>query len=147
MMKKLAAENFKIKDLKFVDFDTIMVDESFSDEDSDYEEDEVDEDHQLDVWADMVLTYEGTPPQSYRTLNSMIMDYVDDNEDKIKKEINPKLKSFLNKTYPDVDTSDLDEDFDDYIWEDQVDYMPELDEPGKEIKFTLELVLDVEDVN
>ena len=36
------------------------------------------------------------------------------------------------------------EDFDDYIWEDQVDYHPCLDEEKKEIGFTVELVLNVE---
>lgn len=149
MMKKLAAENFKVKDVKFLDFDTIKSSEfsrlfvtDIDDKQRDY-----DETHQLDVWVDMSLTYEGTPPQSYRTLNSMIMDWVDDNEEKLKKEINPRLKVFLNKMYPDVDTEDLDEDFDDYIWEDQVDYLPELYESDKEIKFTIELVLDIDEIN
>jgi hypothetical protein len=147
-LKKLAAENFKIKDVEFVEFDTIQAKE-FSKlfvSKIDGEKKDIEETHQLDVWVDMLMKYEGTPPQSYRTLNSMIMDWVDENEDKLKKEINPKLKEFLNKVYPDVDTSDLDEDFDDYIWEDQVDYMPELDESNKEIKFSIELVLDVDEI-
>jgi hypothetical protein len=146
-MKKLASENFKIKSLKFLDFDYIKATEFASlSIDEDGEQEEAEDTHELEVWADMSLSYEGTPPQSYRTLNAMIMDYVDDNEDKIKKEINPKLKSFLEKEYPDVDTSDLDEDFDDYIWEDQVDYLPEINESDKDITFSIELVLDVEDV-
>jgi len=143
-MKKIASENFKIKDLKFLEFDTVKAIELSSSVETDDEEDQ-EETHQLDVWVDMSLKYEGVPPQSYRTLNAMIMDYVDENEENIKKEVNPKLKDFLNKMYPEVDTSDLDEDFDDYIWEDQVDYMPELDESNNEVRFSIELVLDVED--
>jgi len=144
IMKKIASENFKIKDLKFLELDTVKAIELSSSVETDDEEDQ-EETHQLDVWVDMSLKYEGVPPQSYRTLNAMIMDYVDENEESIKKEVNPKLKDFLNKMYPEVDTSDLDEDFDDYIWEDQVDYMPELDESNNEVRFSIELVLDVED--
>jgi len=149
LMKKIAAENFKVKDLKFLEFDTIKATE-FSNlfvSRIDGEQKDYDETHQLDVWVDMSLNYEGVPPQSYRTLNAMIMDYVDENEEKIKKEVNPKLKDFLNEVYPEIDTEDLDKDFDDYIWEDQVDYMPEIDESNNEIKFSVELVLDIEDVN
>jgi len=143
IMKKIASENFKIKDLKFLEFDTVKAVEFSSSVEVDDEEDQ-EETQQLDVWVDMSLKYEGIPPQSYRTLNAMIMDYVDENEESIKKEVNPKLKDFLDKMYPEVDTSDLDEDFDDYIWEDQVDYMPELDESNNEVRFSIELVLDVE---
>lgn len=147
-LKKIAAEKFKLGDLRFVEFDTIKSTElgKVILEKVDGVNVEGKEIHQVDAWADMGLSYEGTPPESYRVLNTMIMDWVDGNEEKIKKEINPKLKDFLAKAYPDIDTSDLNEDFDDYIWEDQVDYMPEIDEENNEIRFTIELVLDVEEM-
>jgi len=148
-MKKIASENFKLKDLKFVEFDTIKATEftKLLVTDVDGEQKDYDDTHQLDVWVDMSLKYEGIYPQSYRTLNSMIMDWVDEHEEKIKKEINPKLKDFLDKVYPDIDTEDLNQDFDDYIWEDQVDYMPEINESNKEIRFSIELVLDIEEID
>ena len=52
---------------------------------------------------------------------------------------------FLKEHYKNVDVSDLKQDFDDYIWEDQVDYMPEIDEDKKEIKFSVDMVLEVEE--
>jgi hypothetical protein len=75
----------------------------------------------------------------------MLQDWVDDHDEDLKKIINPKLIPFLKEHYKDVDVSDLKEDFDDYIWEDQVDYMPEIDEDKKEIRFVVELVLEVEE--
>jgi hypothetical protein len=95
----------------------------------------------------MSIGYEGDLPDSYRVLNASIMDWVEEHEAELKKVINPKLVPFLKGQYPDVDVSDLQEDFDDYIWEDQVDYMPNPDEEAKTIKFSIELVLDIEDEN
>lgn len=99
---------------------------------------------QIDFWANVSLGYEGDPPESYRVLNHMIMDWVDDNEKSLKKMLNPELIPFLKDRYQEIDVSDLHEDFDDYIWEDQVDYYPEIDEDKKRINFVIELVLDVE---
>jgi hypothetical protein len=98
-----------------------------------------------EVSVNLRLTYEGIPPDSYRVLNNMLQDWVDDHDEDLKKIINPKLIPFLKEHYKDVDVSDLKEDFDDYIWEDQVDYMPEIDEDKKEIRFVVELVLEVEE--
>ena len=140
VMKKIASENFKLKDVKFENFEKIDIEEDrqlSDDEEEDFGAD-------IEVWANCRASYEGTPPDSYRVLNSMLMDWVDDNESKLKKEINPELISFLKAQYPNIDTTDLNQDFDDYIWEDQVDYMPEIDEDKKEITFTIELVLEIE---
>lgn len=139
-MAKKAAENFKLKDITFNGFDAINVEEEkkLLDNNSDFSAG-------IDIWAELSIKYEGIPPESYRILNKMIQDWVDDNEKDIKKIINPKLAPFLKERYDSIDLTDLNEDFDDYIWEDQVDYMPEVDEKSKKITFVIELVLEIED--
>lgn len=144
-MKLKAAKNFRFKGIEFAGFEDIStteIEESLKNFDTVpeiYEDDE-----QIDIWANLVLRYEGEPPDSYRVLNSMIMDWVDANDKQIKKILNPELSDFLKDKYPEIDLSDLNEDFDDYIWEDQVDYYPEIDEDDKKINFVIELVLDIE---
>ncbi|MBD3262612.1 MAG: hypothetical protein GF334_13245 [Candidatus Altiarchaeales archaeon] len=141
VMKRLASSNFKFGEVTFNGFDGLR--ETKVQEVIESGPDELSE--QIELWADLSVKYQGEPPESYRVLNSMLMDWVDDNETKLKKIINPKLKSHLNEKYDDIDTDDLDEDFDDYIWEDQVDYMPRVNEEEREINFSLELVLDIEE--
>ena len=104
-----------------------------------------DEFNQLDIWAHMSMAYSGEPPESYRVLNSMVLDIVDEYEQEIKKEVNVALKDFLQERFPGIDLSDLDEDFDDYIWEDQVDYFPGIDPEDNRLHFMIELVLQVDD--
>jgi len=141
-MKKLAADKFKLKDVRFDGFDSIdLKDVGDSITDPDLENLE----SQIEVWAKLVINYEGEPPENYRLLNSIIMDWVDDHDADLKKVINPELKAFLNGQYKNIDISHLDEKFDDYVWEDQVDYMADLDEENKEIKFIVELVLEIEE--
>jgi hypothetical protein len=141
-MKLKAADNFKLKDVSFVDFEAIDIDEVVqSDPKVDSFEAEV------DILANMRLSYDGVPPESYRVLNGMIQDWVEDHKEAVRKAINPKLFSFLKEKYPNADLSDLHEDFDDYIWDEQVDYTPDVNEKEKVIDFTLEIVLDVEDVD
>jgi hypothetical protein len=139
-MAKKAAENFKLKEASFVGFENVEVDEKnvVENNDEDFAAD-------IEVWANISLKYDGTPPESYRVLNRMLQDWVDDHESDLKKMINPKLLEFLKEKYENLNASDLDQDFDDYIWEDQVDYMPEVDEDKKSIQFTVELVLEIEE--
>lgn len=139
-MAKKASENFKLKEAKFIGFDNIKVDEENSVENN---EEEFSAD--IEVWANINIEYDGVPPDSYRVLNRMLQDWVDDHDGDLKKMINPKLVEFLKDKYDNIDVSDLNQDFDDYIWEDQVDYMPEIDEDKKTIKFTVELVLEIEE--
>jgi len=138
-MRVLAASSFKLTDVKFEGFESVEETQASVVDDQD------ELFAQLDIWANMVIGYEGTPPESYRVLNAAIMDWVEEHDGDLKKVINPKLVPFIKEKYQDVDVSDLKEDFDDYIWEDQVDYMPEVDEDAKAIRFSLELVLDIED--
>lgn len=149
-MKLLASRNFDLGEVVFKGFDS--VDEYESEGTINIKRDNIDQEieheyNQLDVWAELSISYTGDCPESYRVLNSMIMDWVDDNEDKLKEIINPELKRFLNLKYPDIDDTDLDTDFDDYIWEDQVDYTPEVDVENNKIDFSVELVLEIVDDN
>jgi hypothetical protein len=147
--KKIASKNFSIKDVEFLNFTDIGksdITHSVSIDKGGEQDDQLIFDADMfEIVADLKIKYEGNPPESYRVLNSIIMDWVDDNEKDLKNTLNPELKGFLNKEYPEIDTSDLDEDFDDYIWEDQVDYHPSIEEEAQAIHFTLELVLSVEE--
>lgn len=147
-VKQAASKNFGVRDINFEGFEdvgetelkhTVCVQRNglFSEFENEFS--------QLDIWAHMSVAYNGEPPESYRVLNSLIMDTVDEFEPNIKKEINPKLKEFLSERFPGIDIEDLNEDFDDYIWEDQVDYFPSIDTDEKRIHFMVELVLEIED--
>jgi hypothetical protein len=139
-MAKKAAENFKLNEVSFVGFEKVDIDEqnSVENNDEDFSAD-------IEVWANLSIEYAGNPPDSYRVLNRMLQDWVDDHDGDIKKLVNPKLIDFLKENYENLDVSDLNQDFDDYIWEDQVDYMPDIDEDKKKIQFTVELVLEIEE--
>jgi hypothetical protein len=146
--KLVVAASFVLKDdVKFEGFDDVgetelshTVNVRKNGEMSEYEQ----EFNQLDIWADLSLGFTGEPPNSYRVFNSMIVDWVDEHEDELKKIINPKLIPFLKEKFPDLDVSDLKEDFDDYIFEDQVDYVAGIDEEDGRLHFCIEMVLDIE---
>jgi len=139
VMKKMAAERLKFGDLEFAGFekiDTTMISERVEGAD--------DADLQVEVWANFRVKYEGELPESYRTINAMVMDWVDGHEDDIKKRIGGELVPWMRDQYPGTDLSELEEDVGDFLWEDQVDYMPEVYEDKHVITFTVELVMDVE---
>jgi hypothetical protein len=144
-MKYAVANNFKLGSVTFNDFEDVTELQMKNVVDKDGEQD-LDTINQFDIWANLSIKYEGEVPGSYRVLNSILMDWVDDNEDTLKKIINPSLKKFLQERYKDIDSSELDENFDDFIWEDQVDYIPEINENDKEIDIKIELILDIEEV-
>lgn len=146
--KQVASKKFSVRDMQFEGFEDIgesallhTVTLRRNGQLSEYEE----EFRQLDIWAHMSVAYSGSPPESYRVLNSIVLDLVDDFESDIKKEVNPKLKEFLKERFPGIDLEDLDEDFDDYIWEDQVDYFPGIDPEDDRLHFMIELVLQIDD--
>lgn len=140
IMARRAAENFKLGKVSFVRFEKMDINEQKV-----QVEGEEDFSADIEVWAVVSFDYTGTPPDSYRVMNRIIQDWVDDHDAELKKIINPKLSSFLKDNYHDIDISDLNEDFDDYIWEDQVDYLPDVKEKDHKIEVTIELVLDIED--
>jgi len=130
--KAASKSSFKLKDLKFVDIYNV------SEKISSVNEEE------LDIWATLCVYYEGTAPESYRVLNSMVMDYTEENKKEIGDLLALPLKSFLNERYPRVDLSELDNDVSDFIFEEQVDFVPEIEEDSKRIMFQVEMVVELE---
>jgi hypothetical protein len=147
--KVINSSNFVLKDdAKFEGFDDVgeismsrTVNVRGQGEQSEYEQ----EFNQLDICAHISIGFTGEPPSSYRIFNSILVDWIDENEAKLKSIINPKLIPFLKEKFKNLDVSDLKEDFDDYIWEDQVDYLPGIDEEDGRLHFIIELVLDIAD--
>jgi hypothetical protein len=130
-----AAKKFNIKDdFKFLSLDDITLE--------DLSKDEIPE--QIEIWASVRLNYDGELPESYRTLNILIGDWVENHEDELTKVIHEHLKEHVEKNYPDA-THDLDTD-ESSIWLDQLDYMPRSEEGQSFLDIEIELVLDVEPV-
>lgn len=141
IMANLSKSNFKLKNPSFEDFDLMEIEEKSVIDDS-----IEDFSSNIDIWAIISVEYEGEPPESYKVLNKIIQDWVEENEEDLKNLIGPYLIKFLKDRYPNIDVSELEEDFGDFIWEDQVDYMPDIDEENKKITFIIELIIEVEDV-
>ena len=97
-MAKKASENFKLKDVEFEGFDGIEINEE-----NKVIDDKEDFEAYMDIWANLSIGFSGSPPESYRIINKMLQDWVEDNESKIKKIINPKLIPFLKENYEDID--------------------------------------------
>jgi len=100
---------------------------------------------QLDISAHLSIGYTGELPDSYRVLNSIVLDWIEEHQEDLKNLVNPNLIPFLKDKFKDLDVSDLKEDFDEYIFEDQVDYNVCIDEEEGRLHFCVELVLDIED--
>jgi len=98
----------------------------------------------IEIWAKVKLTYEGTLPESYKTLNLLIGDWVEDNLQRLTKTLHTELKEHFEENYPDHDTSELEQIEDTAIWTDQLDYMPIIDESSKSMIIEIELVLEAE---
>ena len=103
-------------------------------------EEEFDGEH-YDAYIQLSAKYEGEPPQNYRVLNSFIMDYVDENKQALEKLlVDDIVKHFSSEESP-IDPTSFKDEAQDYLWEEQVDYMPQVDEENKVIYFGVELVL------
>ena len=102
------------------------------------------EDH-VEIWTEFELKYAGELPESYRTLNAIIGDWVEENVDDLTKKLHPPLIKFLKKEYPESDLVDIEEGFEESpIWTDQADYMPRGKEGEKKISIEVDLVLEHE---
>lgn len=131
-----ANQNFKIKDnFDFLDFDDITG-----------EDDKSSTPDHIEIWAAVKIFYEGKVPDSYKILNLTIGDWVTTHDKALTKVIHQNLKNHFTKTYPNSDSSDVHEESESSIWEDQLDYMPRVDEDGKHIIIEIELVLDTEEI-
>jgi hypothetical protein len=128
-----AAKKLDLKDdFKFLSLDDITLEDLAEDETPDH----------LEIWAEVRVPYEGELPESYRTLNILIGEWVEEHEDELTKVIHDKLKAHIEENYPDA-THDLDTD-DSSIWMDQLDFMPRSEEGENYLDIEIELVLDVE---
>jgi len=130
-----ASKSFKIKDgFKFIEFDDITADditENFPVPDD------------IEIWAGVKIEYEGKVPESYKVLNLMIGDWVEEHEESLTIEIHNQLKAHFQKHYPNSETADLDNG-DTALWMDQLDYMPRINPDNKSIIIEIELVMETE---
>ena len=130
-----AAKKFQLKDnFDFLEFDDMSLE--------DLEEDVTTPDH-LEIWASVRIFFDGEIPDSYKSLNLIIGDWVEEHEDELTKAIHEKLKVHVGEKYPEA-AHDLDLD-DSSVWLDQLDYMPRAEEGKKALDIAVELVLDVEE--
>ena len=131
-----AAQNFKIKDkFEFLEFDDIA-------QESITERAPVPE--HIEIWAGIKISYEGKIPESYRILNFLIGDWVEVHKKELTKVIHEQLKGHFQTVYPNSDTSEVHGESETSIWEDQLDYMPRINEADNSIDIEIELVLDTE---
>lgn len=131
-----ASQSFKIKDkFDFLNFDDITSDDS----DGSVPE-------QIEIWAAIRIHYEGKVPDSYKALNFIIGDWVSKSEKELTGVIHKKLKGHFSELYPDSDVSEITAETESAIWEDQLDYMPRIDEEEKSILIEIELVLEAEPI-
>jgi hypothetical protein len=128
-----ATKNFNLQDkFEFVEFNDVSYEEI-------QEKNEFPE--TLEIWARVNVPYTGNPPESYKVLNLMIGDWVEEHLELLTETIHKKLKDHFSENYPDSDTSELDSLDETVIWTDQLDYMPEDIEDKKTMDIEIELVL------
>jgi len=100
----------------------------------------------FDIFAQMSADFEGAVPDSYRALNALVLDWVEENKDKLTEMIAPKVIEHYDHEGSEIDTSNFEKNKKGFIWEEQVDYMPMIDDGKGKLFFELELVFDIEDL-
>ena len=96
------------------------------------------------LFAEVSAPFTGELPSEYRVLNALVSDYVTKNYKDIETLLFRPVLSFLNREYPDSDYTDLLGGMVDFVWEDQLDYTPMVDEENGRLRFSIELVLEME---
>ena len=96
----------------------------------------------LDIISVIKVHYDGQAPESYKVLNLMIGDWVEQHLDELTKVIHEKLKGHFQEYYPNSDISDMDEE-DTAIWTDQLDFLPTM-ESDNAMLIDIELILHAE---
>lgn len=134
-LKVLAKKNFKLSNPKFQEIHDAGIIEQHGITPEDFE-----------IFIQMSLDYEGMPPSSYRALNSIVMDYVDENKDSLEESISSKVVEHFSQEDSPIDPKDFGKDYKDFIWEEQVDYMPMVDEENKKVFFEIEVVINIEPI-
>lgn len=131
-----AAKNFSIKD----NFDFIALDDISAEEIQKAQTaPEI-----IEIWAAVKIYFDGEIPESYKVLNLLIGDWVENNIQSLSKVIHEQLKQHFLENYPNSDASDLDTLDESAIWTDQLDYMPTIDSDNNSMTIEIELVLDAE---
>ena len=129
-----AKQTFTIKDnFEFVEFDDLSHEDITPDSPIP---------DQVEIWAGVKVYFEGVEPESYKALNLLIGDWVEDHEEKLNAVMVDELHKHFQEKYPASDHSEIGEDS--VIWTDQLDYMPRIDPKDKSMVIELELVLDTE---
>lgn len=127
-----AAQNFSIKDnFQFVKFEEVL--EGAPELPGD-----------LELWAVVKISYTGEIPESYKSLNLLIGDWVLANIGKLTEMVHAQLKSHFAEHFPNSEISDLDQVDDTAIWTDQLDYMPMVNESDQSMTIEIELVIHAE---
>jgi len=131
-----AAKKFKLKDnFEFISFDDISAE--------DVKKGETPE--SIEIWAAVKIFYDGEMPESYKTLNLIIGDWVEKNVETLTEVIHKELQGHFKENYPESNSDDLDQLDESAVWLDQLDYMPaETSENEKSLVIEVELVLQVE---
>lgn len=132
-----AAKKFKIKD----DFEFISLD----DVSSEHIEEHKAVPELLEIWAAVKIFYEGEIPDSYKSLNLIIGDWVNKNIDPLTDVIHKELEEHFDTFYENSSLEDIDEVGETFIWKDQLDYMPIISDDEKSMIIEIELVLHAEE--
>jgi len=132
-----AAKKFKIKD----DFEFISLD----DVSSEHIEEHKSVPELLEIWAAVRVFYEGEMPDSYKSLNLIIGDWVNNNIESLTDVLHKELQEHFGTFYENSSIDDLNDVEGTAIWKDQLDYMPIMDEKENSIIIEIELVLHAEE--
>jgi hypothetical protein len=97
------------------------------------------------MYAQVAVPCEGNIPEDHRVLNVIISDYMADKKSVLETSLQKPVLSFLVREYQGVaDYSEVLNGMEDFIWEDQVDYLPLVDKTSNRIFFTIELLLEMD---
>ena len=133
-----AAKKFKIKDnFEFISFDDVS---------SDFIKEHGSVPEVLELWAALKIFFDGEIPESYKTLNLIIGDWVNKNIKPLTEVVHKELKEHFKTFYEESEIEDLDQVEDTAIWTDQLDYMPVLNEDDKSLVIEMELILHGEGI-
>jgi hypothetical protein len=132
-----AAQKFKIQDtFEFVGFDDIS---------AGHIREEKDVPETLEIWAAVKIHYGGELPESYRVLNFIIGDWVEKHTDQLTENLYGELHKHFSNNY-EGDFSDLEKSQESPIWEDQLDFMPRVEQNDNSMIVEIELVLNAESI-
>jgi len=132
-----AADKFKIKDdFEFISFDDISHETGGLGHEPD----------SLEIWAAVKIFYDGKLPDSYKTLNLIIGDWVEKRNKELTDVLHSELKGHFQEKYEDSNTDNLDDPDNSAIWLDQLDYMPSDVEGEKALTIEIELVIHAEPI-